>query len=120
MRKVTSIAGAEAGGGGSGGGGGGGRSSMLCCGGDKDSGRDLKSAQNTPSRQPINQQQPFPQAANMMMDKGGMMGPGMGPPPLTQVGRMQQQQQMSNQMNNFDMRGGDDFKKVGLLATITS
>ena len=115
---------AAAGGGGEGGGGGGrggssgGRGSMLCCGGDKDSGRDLKSAQNTPSRQPINlgQQQQFPlgqsvpppqqSGGTMMMDKSGMMGP----PPLTQVGRMQQQQQM----NNFDMRGGEDFKKVSI------
>ncbi len=92
-------------------------SSMLCCGGNKDANRDMKSAQNTPSRQPM-----------MNYPGGGMnkpLGPshlmGGGPPPLTQAGRLQQQAAAAAaaaaaansggpHLNSYDMR--DDFKKV--------
>ena len=53
---------------------------MLCCGREKDSGRDLKSAQNTPSRQPLNM--PFPQQQNQPQNNNKALGPpplGMGP-----------------------------------------
>lgn len=49
-------------------------SAMLCCSGEKDSAaRDLKSAQNTPSRQPM--QPPY------TMGTGQFMGPNQQPPP---------------------------------------
>ena len=134
-------------GGGSGGGGTGSAAAraMLCCGGDKDARQDLKSAQNTPSRQPLNnpnaamgpggvtggaypgamgqqpgmmqpQQPPKGMMGGGPMGMGGMAGPGgpgLGPPPLTQVGRMQQPQPGpgGGGMNSFDMRM-DEVKKV--------
>lgn len=80
-------------------------SSMLCCGGNKEQSSgaraDLKSAQNTPSRQPM-QMPPF---------QPGPPGPkGMSPPPLTQAARMQQQANSMGMppVNNFDR---DEFKK---------
>ena len=61
-------------------------SAMLCCSGEKDSvGRDLKSAQNTPSRQPL--QPPY------TMGSGQFMAPGQ-PQPLRQQNQQQTQQPM--------------------------
>ena len=63
-------------------------SAMLCCSGEKDSaGRDLKSAQNTPSRQPM--QPPY------TMGTGQFMAPTPQPPQSQQPPQpyMGQQQQ---------------------------
>ena len=56
-------------------------SKMLCCGGEKDSGRDLKSAQNTPSRQPLSM--PFGNSANAA-NAHAQQQKGLAPPPLAQ------------------------------------
>jgi hypothetical protein len=54
-------------------------SAMLCCSGEKDSAvRDLKSAQNTPSRQPM--QAPYTMGSGQFMAPAGM-GPNQQPPP---------------------------------------
>lgn len=93
---------------------------MLCCGGDKDSGRDMKSAQNTPSRQPLNMgpggpygggvhQPPIPPQSQPPMHNKGLM-----PPPLTQAGRMMQANNaMQGQNNSFDSMREENVKKVG-------
>ena len=73
-------------------------SAMLCCSGEKDSaGRDLKSAQNTPSRQPM--QPPY------TMGTGQFMAP---PGAHTQPGPPQAQQQnpyMAQQQGQFRQAG---------------
>ena len=105
-------------------------SAMLCCSGEKDSvGRDLKSAQNTPSRQPL--QPPY------TMGQGQFMAPNqqqqntaLGQNRLPQHPSQQQQQQMYGgpnarmmnpmSVNNFagPNAGGpmgqpkDDYRKV--------
>ena len=100
---------------------------MLCCGGEKESARDLKSAQNTPSRQqmlPYSQQHPSSSMAAQHSQ--------LGPPPLSQQ-HMQQGTRLGppmmggqgphglhhnqNMMNSFDHGPGahkDDFRKVFL------
>ena len=96
---------------------------MLCCGGNKEggAGRDMKSAQNTPSRQPMNMPYPGQQQQPGGHHLGGMPPKGLSPPPLTAAARMQQQANSAGigvggpHMNNFDPR--DDFKKVGKLQT---
>jgi hypothetical protein len=53
---------------------------MLCCGGEKDTSRDLKSAQNTPSRQPgvggtgAQNMQPYATAAGQAAVPGQQQG----------------------------------------------
>ena len=99
---------------------------MLCCGGEKESTRDLKSAQNTPSRQmlPYSQQQQHPSQSTMSQHQQ------LGPPPLSQqqgtrlgptgmMGRGPNQGPMGlhhnqNMMNSFDHPGAhkDEFRKV--------
>ena len=99
---------------------------MLCCGGAKESTRDLKSAQNTPSRQmlPYSQQQQHPSQSTMAQHQQ------LGPPPLSQqqgtrlgptgmMGRGPNQGPMGlhhnqNMMNSFDHPGAhkDEFRKV--------
>ena len=82
-------------------------SNMLCCGGNKETGRDMKSAQNTPSRQPMNLPYQGGTAGVGGVNPGGSKG--LSPPPLTQAARLQQQMN-SGHINNFDLR--NDFKKV--------
>ena len=53
---------------------------MLCCSGEKESARDLKSAQNTPSRQPL--QMPFT-ASTGAPGHPGSGGPQAQAPPQT-------------------------------------
>ena len=74
------VSGAGASGGG-GGVGGVAAAAMLCCGGDKGERQDMKSAQNTPSRQPLNNPMAAAAAAGGGLPGGGMVGgtPGMGP-----------------------------------------
>ena len=100
---------------------------MLCCGGEKESTRDLKSAQNTPSRQMLPYSQQHPSQTSMSQHQQ------LGPPPLSQqppgarlgppgmLGRgpnssMGQQGLHHNQnmMNSFDHPGAhkDEFRKV--------
>jgi len=75
---------------------------MLCCGGEKDNGRDLKSAQNTPSRQPMHQPYPQPQQLSLQQQQQQL-----GPPPLMQpVNRFPPPM---THLNNFPK---DDFRKV--------
>ena len=104
---------------------------MLCCSGEKESAREMKSAQNTPSRQPLH----MPYTAGTGV--GGQQQPHhphhMGPPPLTQqMGPLGTRLppplapgtaaavHHANQgmMNNFDQHGGhhlkDDYRKVHL------
>ena len=103
-------------------------SAMLCCSGEKDSaGRDLKSAQNTPSRQPMQppytmgtgqfmappgaHTQPGPQAqqqnpymAQQQQGQFRQAGPMYGPPPLQQGGPQGPRLMGPNQnmaMNNY-------------------
>ena len=65
-------------------------SAMLCCSGEKDSaGRDLKSAQNTPSRQPM--QPPY------TMGTGQFMAPTQQPQGPGQQGQPQQNPYMQQQ-----------------------
>ena len=105
---------------------------MLCCGGEKESTRDLKSAQNTPSRQmlPYSQQHPSQQSSMSQHQQP------LGPPPLSQqqgtrlgptgmmgrgpnTGGMGQQHGIhhnQNMMNSFDHPGAhkDEFRKVNI------
>ena len=54
---------------------------MLCCSGEKESARDMKSAQNTPSRQPLH----MPYTAGTGVGGQHQMPPPVpGPPPLSQ------------------------------------
>ena len=109
---------------------------MLCCGGEKESTRDLKSAQNTPSRQmlPYSQQHPSQQSSMSQHQQP------LGPPPLSQqqgtrlgptgmmgrgpnTGGMGQQHGIhhnQNMMNSFDHPGAhkDEFRKV-IIETIS-
>ena len=101
---------------------------MLCCGGEKESARDLKSAQNTPSRQmlPYSQQHPS-QHSSMAQHQHSLLGP----PPLshhqgTRLGQLpmmagpatgmgpQGLHHNQNMMNSFDHPGvhKDEFRKV--------
>jgi len=75
---------------------------MLCCSGEKDTGRDLKSAQNTPSRQPMHQ--PYPQPQPMPLQPHPQP---LGPPPLLQ--NANRYPPPMTQLNNFCK---DDFRKV--------
>ena len=100
---------------------------MLCCGGEKESTRDLKSAQNTPSRQmlPYSQQHPSQSSMQQHQQLGppplsqqqgtrlgptGMMGRGPNAGPMGQPGLHHNQ----NMMNSFDHPGAhkDEFRKV--------
>ena len=77
-------------------------SAMLCCSGEKDSvGRDLKSAQNTPSRQPL--QPPY------TMGSGQFMAPGQ-PQPLRQQNQQHTQQPM------FGGPGGPNSRMMNPMA----
>ena len=102
---------------------------MLCCGGEKESTRDLKSAQNTPSRQMLPYSQQHPSQSSMSQHQQPL-----GPPPLSQqqgtrlgptgmmgrgpnAGGMGQQHGIhhnQNMMNSFDHPGAhkDEFRKV--------
>ena len=102
---------------------------MLCCGGEKESTRDLKSAQNTPSRQMLPYSQQHPSQSSMSQHQQQL-----GPPPLSQqqgtrlgptgmmgrgpnTGGMGQQHGIhhnQNMMNSFDHPGAhkDEFRKV--------
>ncbi|TRY75245.1 hypothetical protein TCAL_01671 [Tigriopus californicus] len=71
---------------------------MLCCGREKDSGRDMKSAQNTPSRQPMNM--PYPQ-----QQKPHPQQPGLAPPPLSQPIRHPGLMPVAQMNNSFDDQG---------------
>ncbi len=63
---------------------------MLCCGGEKDTSRDLKSAQNTPSRQPMQNMQPFQggqqQQQQPQQQQGGLAAGVMPVPPQATLG----------------------------------
>ena len=78
---------------------------MLCCGGEKDSARDLKSAQNTPSRQPMHPPYPQPgqQQPGQLPQQTGMMGP---------TGLLQQQTRFQPPMSQINNYPKDDFRKV--------
>ena len=76
-------------------------SAMLCCSGEKDSvGRDLKSAQNTPSRQPL--QPPY------TMGSGQFMAPQQQNQNQLRLQQQQQQQQHPSQQQQ-QMYGGPNM-----------
>jgi hypothetical protein len=90
---------------------------MLCCGGEKDSARDMKSAQNTPSRQPMHP--PYPQPGQQQqqqqqqqlqtqqqLQQQGMMG---------QQSLMQQANRFPPLMSQINNYPKDDFRKVKLF-----
>ena len=85
---------------------------MLCCGGEKDSARDMKSAQNTPSRQPM--QPPYPQTQQQqqqmqLQQQQQQQGMQLGPPPL-QPNRFPPP---LSQINNYPK---DDYRKVNFIS----
>ena len=96
---------------------------MLCCGGEKESTRDLKSAQNTPSRQMLPYSQQHPSQSSMSMQHQQQLGPPplsqqqgtrLGPPGPTSGMGQHGLHHNQNMMNSFDHPGAhkDEFRKV--------
>ena len=99
---------------------------MLCCGGEKESARDLKSAQNTPSRQMLPYSQQHPSHSSMAQHQHSQLGPPplsqqgtrLGPPgmmggPTTGIGQhgLHHNQNMMNSLDHTAPHK-DDFRKV--------